>query len=355
MGLVSPRLLLLPLVLVLAAGVGLAQRGDRDDGSAPLAVVPASAIRGVTLSTVTYNREWAGDETAASIAELKELGAGWVAFHPYAQIRRDGSVTWRSIDADDPPTWLRRPIDEAHRLGLKVMVKPHLAYWGSPWAWRGEIELKRGEELDRFFQSYGAWIEQVALATSDADLFVVATELDRLAHHEQRWREVIARVRAVHDAPLTWAANHDRYAALPFWDALDHIGVQAYFPLLDEGRTGDLDERGVPTRAALDAGWTRVAAELRTFSERTGRPVLLTELGYNRSSRAPYEPWAYEQGGDHAEEVQVRCLEAGLAAVEAEPAIVGAFLWKWFPGERQRGDFLMSRPAPRAAIERAWR
>lgn len=349
MDVMSTKLLVLPLLLVLAAGIGLAaRRGSPEPSTAEARARPAKAdgaIRGITISTPTYNREWASDATAEAIARVGGLGAGWIAFHPYAQIRADGSVAWRPIDPEAPPAWLTRPIEEAHRRGMRVMVKPHLAYWGSPWSWRGDIDLE-GEAVARFFADYGRWIEQVAAATAEADLFVVATELDRLAENEAQWRAVIARVRAVHPAPLTWAANHDRYTALPFWDALDYVGVQAYFPLM---------ERGEPTRAALEAGWARVSTELRHVSERTGKPVLLTELGYNRSARAPFEPWAYEQGGEGAEEVQARCLEVALAAVEAEPAIAGAFLWKWLPGEPGRGDFGMWRPGPRGVIGAAWR
>ena len=42
---------------------------------------------------------------------------------------------------------------------------------------------------------------------------------------------------------------------------------------------------------------------MRNFSERYGKTVVFTELGYNRSARAPYEPWAYEVGGPDAEEL----------------------------------------------------
>jgi len=229
---------------------------------------------------------------------------------------------------------------------MTIMIKPHIAYWGSSFSWRGEVDFAEPEQLDRFFTQYRAWMVDMAQIAADADVLVVGTELDLLTHHEERWRRIIAEVRTHYGGKVTYAANWDSYEKAPFWDALDYVGIQAYFPVLEEGVQ--------PTDEALEAGWSRIAAGLARFSAKTGRPVLLTELGYNRSARAPYEPWLYRQGGDDAEDIQQRTLAIALRAVQAEPSIPGAFLWKWFPGELQRGDFLLSEDRLQAVIRDGW-
>ena len=80
------------------------------------------------------------------------------------------------------------------------------------------------------------------------------------------------------------------------------------------------------------------------------------ELGYNLSSSAALRPWDYRQGGDHAEEVQRRCLSAALKAIEGSDIVAGAFLWKWFPdgSSHWRRNFLKSTPAMRAVIADHW-
>ena len=308
-------------------------------------------INGMTVSTSRGSAEWGKDAIVGTIAELKQLGVNWISIHPYARIGRDGSVSWRRNEGDaaTAPTWLRRPIEEAHRQGLKIFIKPHLGYWGN-FSWRGEIAFHTDAEWQRFFDEYRLWVAAIARFSHDADAFAVGTELDKTVGHEADWREVIRAVRAEYDGPLTYAANWTDYERIPFWDALDAIGVQAYFPVLE----GAGDDAGLPPQEAFDAGWRRIMKRMRTFSERYGKTVVFTELGYNRSARAPYEPWDYEVGGPNADELQRRCMLAALEALQDEPSVVGAFLWKWFPGDARPRDFEMSSAAMRQVISRYW-
>ncbi len=317
--------------------------------SAPAAassIAVPDGIEGMTVSCPTWGWEWGTDEMVDTMVELKGLGVEWIAIHPYARISNDGTVSFRPVDPAAPPEHIARPIREAHARGLKIMIKPHLAYWRSKWSWRGAIDLQ-GEELGRFWRSYGRWIDDMAVASAGADLFVVGTELDRLTHQEAEWRRVIASVRARYDGPLTFASNWDSYGSVPFWDALDAVGIQAYFPLVD-GPDAPTDA------AALAAGWGRVMTTLTDFSRRVDRPVVFTELGYNTSAKAAREPWAYDRGGPDAEGIQTRCMTAALAAIEETPAVRGAFLWKWFPGPTHAEDFLASTPAMRSVLGKAW-
>ncbi len=307
-----------------------------------------TAVQGMTISCRGAGRVWGTDAMVDTMAKLKDLGVNWIAIHPYAGIRPDGTVGGSRIDgmyAD--PLWLTRPIEEAHRLGLKILIKPHIAYWGSPFSWRGEIKFTTEEQWSRFFATYEKWITMVAELSAHADGFAVGTELGGTAHRETEWRTIIRRVREVYDGPLTYAANWDRYQRVPFWDALDVIGIQSYFPLVKH--------ENLPTQHELDQAWSDLIGRLRRFSTKHDRPILLAELGYNRSALAAYRPWEYRQGGAHGEEIQKRCLTAALKAIDKNnDVIVGAFLWKWFPGEPARGDFNKSSPAMREVIHTQW-
>ena len=307
-------------------------------------------VRGMTVSASRSGQSWGSDAMVETMRRLRALGVNWIAIHPYGRIDGDGTVgILRGLPLGEDVRWLRRPIEEAHRLGLKIMIKPHLAYWHSPFEWRGKIEFQTAEDWDRFFITYERWLTRLAEICADADAFVVGTELDRTVHHEARWRAIIAAVRARTKGRLTYAANWDAYQRVPFWDALDVIGIQAYFPLVDH--------EALPEPAELRASWRRIATELEAYGRRHHRRILLSELGYHRSATTALRPWEPRPGDaarPEAEEVQRRCLQAALGAVDDSEIIVGTFLWKWFPGERAGGSHLMSTPAMRAVIGEQW-
>lgn len=323
---------ILPAVIVLAL-------------AAPAPPARDVPVRGMTVSCQTWGWEWGSDDMVEAMRELRDLGVNWISIHPYAGIRGDGTVRWRRR-GDGDFAHLTRPIREAHRLGLKIMIKPHLAYWGSPFSWRGDIAFETDEQWASFFDGYEAWIARLAEVCAEADAFVVGTELDRTVHHETRWRRLIGRVRERFGGPLTYAANWTDYQRVPFWDALDVVGIQAYFPLATEP--------GLPDPDDLDRAWARHLEEVGAFSERLGKRVVMCELGYSCSDNAAVRPWEGREGGTHAGETQRRCLTAALRAIEGDDTVVGVFLWKWFAGPARRENFLMSTPQMRAVIKAQW-
>ena len=305
-------------------------------------------MQGITISTHGGGRDWASDEMVSTLRDIKILGANWVATHPYAGISQDGSVRVRRFEGagDLAPAHWTRPIVEAHKRGLKICIKPHLAYWRSGFEWRGEIAFRSEEEWTRFWADYRAWILAVAEACKDADAFVVGTELDKTLHHEAEWRALIADVRKVYKGRITYAANWTDYTRVPFWDALDAIGIQGYFPITKNQN---------PTETDLRSGWDRLIKELRAYAVKMNRNIVFTELGYNQSYKAASEPWTYRVDDDGARPLQEMCWRVALKAIENEPRITGALLWKWFPNPRPFGrDFQLATSRIMPIIAEAW-
>lgn len=328
----------LALVLLLAAP-------GRLTGTTTGSTDSKTYVKGITISTHGGGRDWGHDTIVPTLDAIRAVGANWISTHPYARIGADGAVDWRRIDPANPPPHIARPIREAHAQGLSICIKPHIAYWGSPFSWRGEIAFDTPEQWRRFWREYGDWIVDMAKASRGADAFVVGTELDKTLHFEQEWRDLIARVRQVTDAPLTYAANWTDYHRVPFWDALDVIGIQAYFPVT---------EHTEPTDEELRRGWKRLMGKLRPFAQRHNRKIVFTELGYNQSHKASVEPWDY-QVDPGTEALQLACLRTALEAIEAEPAVVGSLLWKWFPHPRPVGrNFQLATPDIKKMLAALW-
>jgi len=328
------RRLVVLLVVALGAAAGGVEGGE-------------GFMRGMTVSCPGIGRIWGEPAMAQALAELKPLGVRWIAIHPYAGIRRDGGVRFRPAAESG---YLEGAVAYVRRAGMELFWKPHLAYWGS-FSWRGAIDF--GDDpaaWRRFFDDYRNFIVDQArfAAAHDVPLFAVGVELDATAAHEAEWRRIIAAVRRVYGGRLTYAANWSELEQVRFWDALDLIGVQAYFPLSDHAR---------PSRAALEAAWDQRLAELEAFAERHGgKDVLFTEIGYDLSPDAARQPWRRNsQETAEARALRRLLLEVALERLEREPLIRGMFWWKWIPGERRRDlDFSMRHPDAQDALRRTW-
>jgi hypothetical protein len=347
-------------LLQIATGLGLAltlvaaQGSDVEPGSKSTPLVSSQLIHGMTISTQTAGSEWGTDGFELELDRLAALGINWVAIHPYAGVRGDGTVRFRELDPEDPPVWLARSISAAHARGMSILIKPHLAYWGSPFAWRGEIAFETPEASERFWKGYSDWTLQLASASKEADAFCVGTELERQMDRKAEWLTLIAEVRKRTKARLSYSANWDGIERVPFWDALDAIGVQAYFPLPAAPGPG-----GIPAAQSLREAWGPHLKMLRELSKSTGKPVFFAELGYDQTLTANVEPWkgisSRQSPSDEARQLQLRCLKVAFEILDEESDwLRGAFLWKWFVGPFRWENFKLDHPDARKLIQAEW-
>ncbi|MDQ3314798.1 MAG: hypothetical protein M3505_09270 [Verrucomicrobiota bacterium] len=305
-------------------------------------------FKGVTVSCQTWGVEWQTPEMAETLDELQSLGANSFAIHPYARISNDGHVRFRTVDNH----WhIAQPLDWARERGMSAMVIPHIAYWGSKFSWRGEINFNRAEEWDNFFNDYERWIVEMARVAQahEAAIFCVGLEFTHAQSFTERWLKIIAAVRAVYFGKVTYGANWNEYESVKFWDALDYVGVLAYFPI---------SKATEPSEADLAAGWEKQCTALERFSRRNGgKQFLFVEIGYNENARAAAEPWSFASGGEHASEIQERCVDAALGLTNKHTFLAGMFFWKWFAEvpHHEDEDFRLQTPAIKALLARHWK
>ncbi len=305
--------------------------------------LPATFMRGMTLSCPTWGPIWGRPETGKSMDEVQALGVDWVALHPYARVDKRGSVKF-APHSETP--FLNRAVEMARARNIKLLWKPHLAYWGA-FSWRGAIVFSSEAEWARFFDSYRAFIvDQARFAqAAGVEMFVVGLEYESTVHREADWRAVIAAVRDVYKGPITYSANWDGIDKVPFWDALDVIAVQAYFPLTATS----------PSDVEIDAGWDRVLAQLRAVSVRENKKILLAEIGYAAHPNAAQTPW--KPGlDDAARPLRTKLLRRALERTRDVDFLVGAFWWKWMPGapSRHDADFSMKDAEARSVLREMW-
>jgi hypothetical protein len=148
------------------------------------------------------------------------------------------------------------------------------------------------EELEAYLldrsAAHAAWAREISYL-DDEDPLARINQRRRLLR--SRWIELISKARETYSGSLTYAANFDQYYFVDFWDRLDLIGINAYFPL----RYRDLPEEMEGDRVDLfRSRWSAILHEIDTFRRAQGvadHPVLFTELGYVRRANCTIQPW----------------------------------------------------------------
>lgn len=267
------------------------------------------------------------------MVELNELGATWIAALPYAFYSKDKPI----IRTFSKGGWWGERLEgicETVRLakekGIKVMLKPQL--WTHD-HWIGDLDFETEEDWKSFEKQYAGFILGWAnVADSlDVELFCVGTEIRHFAAKRvDFWVGLIDSIRLIYKGKLTYAPNWDDYDKVPFWDKLDYIGVDAYFPLLADK---------TPTVCKLKTAWKPMVQKLKDFSKKWNKPILFTEYGYLSHDYCADKTWELEKNLTHEgvnEQAQANAIQALLETFGAEDWWAGGFLWKWYPDHQHR-------------------
>lgn len=216
----------------------------------------------------------------------------------------------------------------AHERGMQVILKPHIWLVRSDGKWRSDIKMNSPEEWDSWFSHYADFILHYAKVAEKGrmDALCIGTELHLTATlHPEKWIEIIKEIRKVYSGKLTYAANfYKEFEEISFWDHLDAIGVQGYFPLTKNEN---------PTKEELCASWETHKVKMKRMYQQYGKPIIFTEAGYKNSADAAIEPWVWPrqmENKDVSEKTQAICLDAMFESLWQEEWFAGIFIWKWF-------------------------
>ncbi len=290
-------------------------------------------IRGVTVGPIESS-QWPGrgygtPYSEALLDELVHLGVTWISITPFGRI---WSLTSTDITMDfeapyeDNRVAIARFVEQAHERGIRVLLIPHLWVW-SEVGWRGEIDPGTPEGWADYQASYRAFVLAWArdAAAAEVDAFSIGVECKSWSgRFGSFWASFIDEVRAAYPGLLTYSANWDEAEAVLFWDRLDLIGINAFYPLAHhDGATFAEYQEGA--RQARDA--------VGAISEVLDMPVLFVEVGYTTRRDAAVEPWLWPDGMTdvaYSEEEQSRALEASLDAFVPEEWFAGFFVWRYY-------------------------
>lgn len=308
--------------------------------------VSPTAIHGITLvdwSPTGYSRA-AADSALSAIAAV---GATHVAIIVTAY-QSNQSANQIQIDKARTPTFgsVSIALTRAVSLGLKVVVKPHVDL--DDGTWRGHINPS---DPAAWFESYKQFVGPfVSLAESvGAVQFVVGTELAGTIKHTDLWNETIRFVRSRFSSEIVYAASWDEASKVSFWQSVDLVGVDFYFPVT---------VRPDPGRFEILSGWQPWLERLHLLHNQTGRKIVLTEIGYASIDGAGMQPYAY--GGNRVIDLaeQADLYWAALQATSNLDWIAGMYWWNWSAdgsGGPRNSDYTPAGKPAQLELSRSWR
>lgn len=271
---------------------------------------------------------------STNVTPVVKVYANYAAIMPFGFIR---NLEHPNIMHNTDRQWFgetragaKQYIEELRKKNIKVMIKPQI------WVWRGEftgnIMMTTEENWEALEDSYENFIlEYTELAEEvNSEILCIGTELELfIKYRPEYWSQLIDKIRAIYKGKLTYAANWDEFRRTPFWDQLDYIGVDAYFPVSD---------KQTPTFEDCMEGWKKHKPIITKMSKDYDRPILFTEYGYRSVDYSGKEPWVSDRSMNQVNlEAQVNTTKALYETFWNEDWFAGGFIWKWFNQDDEVG------------------
>ncbi|WP_442922855.1 glycoside hydrolase family 113 [Microbacterium sp. SLBN-154] len=271
-------------------------------------------VCGMTWGWVGIRGEWDTPAADASMTAMAEHGVTWTAL---AYAAEQATAFSTDIPFENEPTVtddeIVAAIRRAHRLGLRVVLKPVVNV--ADGTWRAHIgffdwDVPGEPSWTQWFASYRRFLLHAArIAEAEGvAMLCIGCEMVRADGQESHWRALIADIRAVYSGPLTY--NCDKYQEdhITWWDAVDVISSSGYYP------TGT---------------WTRHLDRIEAVVTREDKPFFFMEAGCpsrEGSARLPND-WGLA-GAPSGEEQRAYYAEM-FAACESRDWVGGLMLWDW--------------------------
>lgn len=258
-----------------------------------------------------------------ALEKQASIGSNAMAIIPYSYIRdKNSPAPFRFSDnaGSENDEGVIHSAFEAKKLGMTTVLKPQVFAGDS---WPGDIEMLNEKDWDAFFNYYLKWIRHYAFLAEihQMDVLCVGVEFAKATlSHEEEWRKIFRKFRGLYQGKLTYAANWgEEFEKVGFWDELDFIGLNCYYPLSKNDK---------PSKEELKANFSNVKTKIAGVYQKFKKPIVFTEIGF-RSINAPWKS-PHAEGDDSFNDMhQQLCYEVVFEGVENEAWCEGILWWKF--------------------------
>jgi len=258
-----------------------------------------------------------------AIVKQYDMGSNAMAIIPYSYIRMESTPTYLSIGSragSENDQGVVHSAFEAKKLGMQSLLKPQVFFGNS---WPGALDYETEADWDAFFNYYYRWIRHYAFLAEihQIDAFCMGVEFVKatLSHPEQ-WKQMFQKTRGLYQGNMTYAANWGKeFENIDFWNDLDFIGLNSYYPL---------SKNDTATDEELKANFKNIKAKIKNVYQKYKKPIVFTEIGF-RSIEAPWKN-PHADGDTPFNDIhQQRCYEVIFEGIQNEPWCAGILWWKF--------------------------
>jgi len=267
-----------------------------------------------------------------SLLKQKSMGSNAMALVPYTGINTIHTpmpLHFSNSAGSENDEAVVHALSTANDIGMYTMLKPQIYVGGS---WPGGIDMLTDKEWDMFHDHYYRWIRHYAFLAEihHMDALCLGVEFTKATiGHPEAWRAMIKKTRGLFSGHLTYAANWgEEFENIKFWDDLDYIGLNCYYPLSKDDS---------PTDEEMSERFNLVKKKIEKVYERFEKPIVFTEIGF-RSIDMPWKNPHAEADETINEEMQARCYEIIFKGIENEPWCKGILWWKFPSYLEYRGE-----------------
>jgi len=281
----------------------------------------SSKINGVSFVSNRHSVD------SSHVNPVRNVKANYAAVMPFAFIRSEEKS---KVVYNSQGQWYgerieggRNYITQLQKGNIKVMLKPQV--WIRHGEYTGYLKMETEEKWVELEESYRNFILVYAKLAQEekTKIFCIGTELEQfVVNRPEYWKQLIKDIKKIYKGKLTYAANWDEYKRVTFWDQLDYVGIDGYFPVSDSE---------TPSVAEAMEGWRSWKEEMSAFAKAQNKKILFTEWGYRSMDFTGKEPWVSDRGIDNVNlEAQANATQAVFETLWTEDWFAGGFVWKWF-------------------------
>ncbi len=276
--------------------------------------------RGITYAT--FDTELLGNEDEyRNIDKMLTIGADWVSFVPiWYQDNATSTEITRDSDLSPTDENMREFIRYFHEKKVRILLKPFVD--ARDQTWRAKFEP---DNWSVWFEEYQNFIWHFAnIAEEEAvELFCVGCEYTSSDQDQYgNWSVTIEGIKDRYSGDLIYAADYPSYDEVCFWDLLDFVGIDAYFPLYEDDN---------PSLSDLIDGWNNALDEVEDWleeSENDDKNVIFTEIGYESKPKC-WESPGYTDSDKTDVIAQDMCYKALFSTAPGRSWLEGMFIWWW--------------------------